>query len=285
MNNNHPKHTTHVPHSPEIGRILAAFLARDFFTEISYRAAFLTSIGGILFRVFIFYFLAQLIGQTASPLLETYNGDYFSFVLIGLALGSYFGVGLTGFARALRESQTTGTLEAMLMTPAPVSIIITGSAVWSYTFTTFRVFIYLLTGSLLLGVRLNHANIPAALLILVLGIISFASIGIVAAAIIMIIKRGDPITTLLGNLANLVSGVYYPLEVLPGWLQAIAHLLPLTYALRGLRLALLAGADWATLWPDIRALLGFCVVLFPLSLLLFGMAVQRARAEGSLAQF
>ncbi len=265
--------------------LLRAFLIRDFYTETSYRFAFLVGIGGILFRAFIFYFLAQLIGDSAAPLLADYNGDYFAFVLIGIALGGYFGVGLSGFARALRNAQTTGTLEALLMTPVPVPLVIVGSAAWSYVYTTFRVLIYLLAGVLLLGLDLSGANVPAALLILLLSIVAFASIGILAASVIMVIKRGDPVTALFGSLANLVGGVYYPIEVMPGWLQAIAKLLPITYALRGMRLALLTGALWAELAPDLLALLAFCLLLFPLSLFVFRAAVERARADGSLAQY
>jgi ABC-2 type transport system permease protein len=266
-------------------RLFQAFLRRDFYTEISYRLAFLMGIGGIFFRAFLFYFLAVFIGDAAAPLLPQYNGDYFAFVLIGIAFGSYFGTGLTGFANALRQAQTTGTLEAMLMTPTSVSLIIVGSAVWSYAYTTFRVLVYLLIGTLLLGLNLGNANYLAALFSLILSIIAFASIGIITASVIMVIKRGDPITALFGNLANIIGGVFYPIEILPHWLQIIANLLPITYALRAMRLSLLTGATWRELAPDLLALLIFCLILFPISLLLFRYAVNRARLDGSLTHY
>ncbi len=266
-------------------RRLSAFLVRDFYSETSYRVSFLLGLGGILFRVLIFYFLAQLINPSAAPLLGAYGGDYFAFVLIGIALGGYFSTGLTGFAAALRQAQTTGTLEAMMMTPTAVPLLIVGSSLWSYTYTTFRVLVYLLIGVLLLDLNLAQANVLGALLSLLLGIIAFASIGIMAASVIMVIKRGDPITALLSNLANLVGGVYYPIEILPAWLQWLAQLLPITYALRAMRLALLSGAGWGELAPDLLALLLFCLLLFPLSLLLFHYAVEQARADGSLTHY
>ncbi|MFQ5401033.1 MAG: ABC transporter permease [Anaerolineae bacterium] len=271
--------------SPSPLRVLRAFLVRDFFTETSYRFAFLAGIGGILIRAFIFYFLSLLFGESAAPLLQDYGGDYFSFVIIGIALGGYFGVGLNGFARALRQAQTTGTLEAMMMTPTPVSLIIVGSAAWSYTYTTFRVLVYLLLGVAFLGLDLSGANTAAALVILALAIISFASIGVLAASVIMIIKRGDPVTALFGNLANLIGGVFYPVALLPGWLQAIARLFPITYALRAMRMALLNGVSWDVLASDLLALALFCAVLFPLSLVVFRFAAERARKDGSLAHY
>jgi len=265
--------------------LLRAFLIRDFYTETSYRVSFLISIGGILFRVFIFYFLSQLVGPSAAPLLQDYNGDYFSFVIIGIAFGGYFGVGLNSFASALRQAQITGTLEAMMMTPTPVSLMIVGSATWSYAYTTFRVLVYLLVSVFLLGLNLSDANYAAVFVCLILSIISFASIGIIAASVIMIIKRGDPITALASNLANLIGGVFYPIDILPDWLQFFAKLLPITYALQAMRKALLTGASWNELAPDLLALSIFCLLFFPLSLFIFRYAVDRARADGSLAHY
>lgn len=271
-----------------LGSLLArlrAFLVRDFFIETSYRLAFLMNVGGVVINTFIFFFLAQLVGDRAAPFLRAYDGDYFAFLLIGVAFAGYFGVGLNSFARALRLAQTTGTLEAMVMTPTPVSLIILGSAVWSYTFTTFRVFIYLIVGALFLGLNLGGANYAAALVSLLLSIIAFASIGVIAASVIMVIKSGDPITALFSNLANLIGGVFYPVEILPPWLQALANALPITYALRAMRLALLADASWAEVAPDMLALVAFCVALLPLSLLIFRYAVEHARLDGSLAHY
>lgn len=262
-----------------------AFLKRDFHTETSYRFAFLFTLGGILFRALVLFFMSEFIGAVANPFLGDYDGDYFSFVIIGVALGGYFGVGLTSFSRALRQAQVTGTLEAMMMTPTPVSLLIIGSAAWSYAFTTFRVFIYLAFGAIFLTLDLSQANVPAALLILILSIVAFATIGIIAASIIMVVKRGDPITALLANSANLLGGVFYPVAILPAWLQLFSYLLPLTYALRGMRLALLNGASWSLLMPDILALCLFCIILVPVSLLIFRLAVRRAVYEGSLAQY
>ncbi len=265
--------------------LLAAFLKRDFYIETSYRFAFVAALGGIVFNILIFYFLSEFVGEAAVPYLSVYNGDYFSFVLVGIALGNYVGVGLNSFAQSLRLAQTTGTLEAMLMTPTSLPAIITGSAMWSYVFATGRVLAYLLLGVLLAGVSFSGANYGAALLGLGLAIIAFASMGIIAASIIMVIKRGDPVTGLLAGLTNLLGGIYYPVEVLPEWLQKIASLLPITYALRIMRGALLNGATWSELAWDFAILALFCVVLFPLALVSFRTAVQRARQDGTLAHY
>lgn len=266
-------------------RRVLAFLIRDFYIEASYRLAFWGGLGGIFLRTLVFYFLSEFVGDQVAPLLQPYNGDYFAFVLIGLALGGYFGVGLSSFSQALRQAQTTGTLEALLMTPTAVSTVIIGSALWSYIYATFRVLIYLLIGVLLLGLRFTHANYLAAFVVLLLAIIAFASIGILTASLIMITKRGEGLTALFGNAANLIGGVFYPVSIMPGWLQTVAQLLPITHALRAMRLALLGDVSWADLAPEMFTLAAFCLVLFPLALWVFRFAVERARQEGSLAHY
>lgn len=266
-------------------RVLGAFLVRDLRSEMSYRVSFFLQFFTVFTSVAVFYFMAQLLGEGAVPYLEPYGGDYFSFLLIGIAFGGYFGVGLSGFSSGLRQAQTTGTLEAMLSTPTSLSTIIISSSLWSYLLTTLRVVVYLLVGSLFLGVDLNTGNYGAALLILVLTVISFGSLGILAASFIMVLKRGNPITWIFGTIANLLGGVYYPVTVMPVWMQALANLLPVTYALRAMRMALLQDAAVADLGTDVLVLLGFSVIFFPLSLAAFRWAVAKARLDGSLTHY
>jgi ABC-2 type transport system permease protein len=194
-------------------------------------------------------------------------------------------VGLSSFSSSLRQAQTTGTLEAMLTTPTALSTIILSSSLWSYLLTTLRVLIYLLIGGAFLKVDLGGGNYPGALIVLILTIVSFSSLGILAASFIMVLKRGDPITWLFNATSSFLGGIYYPVTILPGWLQFFSYLLPVTYALRGMRLALLQGASTGAILPDILVLAIFSVLLMPASLLAFRFAVKRAKVDGSLSQY
>lgn len=264
-------------------RLLKAFFGRDLQTELSYRLSFLLSFSGVFFTTFSFFFISQIVDPNSEAVAQ-YGDNYFAFVIVGLALGNFFSLGLNGFSSALRQAQVTGTMEALLMTPVRLSHVVIGSALWSYAFTAFRVVLYLVLG-VALGVRLVGGNWLAAMIIFLLTILSSASIGIIAASIIMIVKRGNPVTTLFGSVASLVSGVYYPVDTLPAWLQPVARAIPLTYALEAMRDALLAGSPMQTIVPDIAILIGFCIVLFPLSLATFRRAVMIARRDGTLAHY
>jgi len=203
---------------------------------------------------------------------------------VGIALQRYFGVGLNGFSRAFRQAQTTGTLEAMLTTPARLREIVLGSSLWSYGLVTLQVFLYLLVGAAFLGVELQ-VNLPAALLAGALSVISFAGLGVLSAAFVMVLKRGDPITWVVGAVSTFFGGVYFPVEILPGWLQPVSALLPLTHGLRAIRMSLLQGAAVEEISGEILALGAFCALLTPLGLAAFRFAVRRAREDGSLTHY
>ena len=266
-----------------MGRFLA-FLERDLRVESSYRLSFLWSLVGIFTSAFMFYYMARLLGPAASLHLQEYGGDYFAFLLLGIVFVRYLNVALHGFSSGIRRAQSDGTLEAMLMTPTRTGVVAFGSSLWSYTRTTLEVLVYLVMGRLFLGVDLR-GNVMAAVLVLLVSVVAFSAIGVISASIILVIKRGDPVVWVFGTVSSLLGGVYYPITILPDWVQGLAQLLPITYALRALRLALLQRASLTDLAGDLLILIGFCVLLVPLSLYAFQMAMRRARYDGSLTQF
>jgi ABC-2 type transport system permease protein len=178
-----------------------------------------------------------------------------------------------------------GTLEIMLLSPTRLSAILLSSSLWAYILTTLRVVIYLLFGAFIFGASLGQANIPAAILVMLLSIASFSGIGIMSAAVVLLIKKGDPVAWLLGGASSLLAGVYYPISVLPDWLAPVSRVLPLTYALDAMRLAMLQGYSIYELRFDILVLSGFTIVLTPLAFLVFKKALKRAKIEGSLIQY
>lgn len=264
-----------------------AFLKKDFLLEVSYRFSFVLQLTGIFFQVAMFYFVAKLLGGAPSVhhALKAYGGNYFSFVVIGIAFSSFLGVGLGSFSTSIRAEQMMGTLEAMLVTPTRLSNIILSSVQWDFTFTALRVGVYLLVGALAFGLDLSGANILPALLALVLTVIAFSSLGVISASFIMLFKRGDPIAYIFSTSSTLLGGVYYPISIMPGWLQDISHLLPITYALEAIRLSLLEGAGFTAIAGNLVNLVIFSLIMLPISLVIFSFAVGRAKKDGSLSYY
>ena len=262
-----------------------AFLKRDFTVAFSYRIGFLLEMLGIFFSAASFYFLSRLFGNALVPQLDQYGGDYFSFVLIGLAFNGYLGLSLSSFASSIRDGQMTGTLEIMLLSPTRLSMILFSSSLWDYLLTTMNVAVYLVVGVLVFGFNISQANFLTAFVVLILSVTSFSGIGILSAAVVLIVKRGDPIAWIFGGVSTLLAGVYYPITVLPSWLTPLSHLLPMTYSLDAMRLAMLRGDSVFDVRNDILILLGFTLVLTPLAFLAFRKALKRAKVEGSLIQY
>ncbi|MEW6385978.1 MAG: ABC transporter ATP-binding protein/permease [Thermodesulfobacteriota bacterium] len=265
--------------------VAAAFFKRDMLEEWSYRLSFSLQLISIFFSVTMFYFLSRLFGQSVNQYLSPYGTDYFSFVLMGIAFSQYFDVGLSTFSNSLREAQTTGTLEAMFTSPTSISLIIISSSLWSYLFASLQVLIYLVMGTVLFKARLVDFSLPAVIVILSLTIVCFSSLGLIAASFIMLFKRGDPVLWLFSTSSALLSGVYYPLAILPEWLRSLSYFLPNTYILEAVRLALLQGCPLAALKRQLAFLVLFCVILVPLSLWAFRWAVYRAKVAGTLTHY
>lgn len=265
--------------------VASAFFKRDLSLNLSYRLSFTLQLFGILFSVASSYFVSRMFGSTSIPQLAPYGGDYFPFALIGIAFFGYMTISLTGFSASIREGQVMGTLEIMLLSPTRLSIILLSSSLWSYFFTTLNVIVYMVLGVLIFGFDLSHANIATSLVVLMLSVACFSSIGILSAAMVLVFKKGDPISTFYGSISSLLAGVFYPTTILPDQLQTLARFVPLTYALDGMRLAVLQGYGFSQLKMDIFVLVGFTVVMVPIALLVFRLALHRAKREGSLVHY
>jgi ABC-2 type transport system permease protein len=262
-----------------------AFLKRDFLIAISYRVKFLIQIGGIFISTLIFFFLSKLVGRGVSDQLAAYGGDYFAFVLVGIAFTDYLSVSLGSFAGQIRTAQMQGTLEALLVTPTSVPTILFSSSLYSFSFTSLRVLLYLVFGVFVFGLTLRVVSIAAFLVVMFLTILAFSGIGLLSAAFIVVFKQGSPVGWLVTTASGLLGGVFYPVAVLPSWLKPYAYLLPITHALEAMRQILFQGATLATVYQQTLILGLFAAALVPMGLGAFAYGLKTARREGSLIHY
>lgn len=265
-----------------------AFLRKDLLEESSYRLNFFLGIGStlvtLLFLVFVSEFVSGLSGDVGSyP--EDYTGDYFSFALLGLVMHGFLGATLQQYSSRIRQAQLLGTLEALLATRTRLPTIILCLPLYPLLLTAVRGSAFLLFGALFFGLEAHWAAWPQALVILLLTVAAFACLGVATAGLTIAFKRTEPINTLIGGLSLFLGGIYYPLSVLPEWLQGPAHFLPITPGLQGLRTALLGGGGWGEVAPYLFTLLGFIAVMLPVGLGTFRWGVRRAMRDGTLTQY
>jgi ABC-2 type transport system permease protein len=263
-------------------RKVAAFFWRDLRIASGYRLAMIAQTVEELFGVATFFYLSRFVDSPQLQRALPAGASYFTFALVGFAFFDYLSVSMTAFDTSLEEARQNRTLEALLVTQTPLPVILAGSAVYPFAALALRTCVYLGLGAIFFGFAPHGANWFGALAILIASILAFAGLGILSASYQILFKRGNPVKWLVLGVSSLVSGMMYPVAVLPVPLQMLARLIPVTYSLEGVRAALLAGASWDKLWPSLVALLGFAVVLLPLSFVVFGWALRRTKITGTL---
>jgi len=263
---------------------LGAFIRRDFAITVSYRFLWALEILNVLLIVTAMFYVGRLVDAGAARALASYP-NYFSYVLVGLTVFSYFFTALGRFAGSVREAQMNGTLEALLATPTPPL------RVFVLTFTAIRVaelvqwVLYFAAGAVAFRFSLAQSNWVSVAVLFLLGVAMFVGLGLVSASFILAFKKGDPLNWALGSLTWLVSGTLFPPELLPPWLEGLARLFPVTPLILGLRKSLLLGAGLDELRGEALALAAFAAATLTGGLLLLHWAMQRARAEGSLGHY
>jgi ABC-2 type transport system permease protein len=263
-----------------------AFVARDFRLYVSYRMQFFLRILSVLPIVTTLYFVSKIFGFS-NPAYAQWQ-DPLPTWLTGLAVLNYFMTGFSSLANSVRQEQTQGTLESVLLTPINLPTVIVASSAWPFLETTFFSFLYLFFGRVIFDVH-YRGSFLLALLFLLLTTLVLACFGILSASFAIVYKRGDPFGIFLGAGSALFSGVFFPTQLLTEHagrkLGRISSLLPTTHGLDGIRQILIQGHDLAQVTQPLIVLLGFLIVLLPFSLWVFGRAVRRAKQEGSLIQY
>jgi ABC-2 type transport system permease protein len=266
-------------------RVLVAFIRRELIAATGYRAAFVTRIFGFAFLVTGLYFFARFIGSAANPHLQAYGGNYLGFAAIGVLGAELQQVGVNDLSRRIRMAQMMGTLEAELATPAPPWMVLGVTPIYAFGASAVRSVFYLWGATLLVGLALPNANLLTVIVGVPLVLASFVGLGLLTAGSTMLVRRTNPVAVLLGSMSVFVSGVAYPVSVLPHWLQQLGRFLPLTHALVVLRGAFLSGTPPATLRGNLTALALFGAILIPVGLATFAYALRRARVDGSLTHY
>ncbi|MGH2550634.1 MAG: ABC transporter permease, partial [Thermomicrobiales bacterium] len=173
--------------------------------------------------------------------------------------------------------------EYTFMSPASRVTQLIGTSIYAVTYGVVRTAVIFGVISLFFDMDLSNANYFSALLILFICSISLVGFGMVSAVMPLLSpEKGQQVTSIFTAVLLLVSGVYYSVDVLPGWMQPIAKISPVTYALDGMRGALLDGKGVGDLWGSIWPLLIMGALLVPAGLLIFRAGERYAKRVGLL---
>lgn len=251
-----------------------AFIERNFFLTRRYwgwELAFLVySVAGAL--------SISLIGvaQGSETLLLS--------LMVGAIFWNYLSVVFSWIAETISVERWEGTLEYTMMAPIRRSSQLLGSVAYAMVYGLVHTSVIFVALVLFFPqLDLSQANPATALTFMLLGSFSFVGIGMIAAILpLLYVERGAQMTFVLQSVLLLVSGVYYPVDILPQWMQVLSRLSPATYVLEGVRGGLIHGTPVSELLGDVWPLLIMGVVFIPFGLWAFGKAERYAKRTGKL---
>jgi ABC-2 type transport system permease protein len=259
---------------------LVAILRRDLLTTVRHRSGFVMTAFGVFTELAAFYYLSRAVGPGFRP-----DGvDYFPFLLVGTGLYTFFVMSAQAFLNSVQEAQQTGTLEVLMTTStAPAELLIL-SAISAFAGSLVNLIVYLGAGVTLFRAAI-HPNLLSCVVVFCLSILIAVAIGILVAAFQVEIQKGSALLWLLSSGLWFISGTMFSIRSLPPALGLIARVIPFTYAIDGMRAALLEGRSLDAMAPTLAALAAFGLVLFPVALGALSLSLRRARRFGTLSSY
>ncbi len=205
------------------------------------------------------------------------------YLLVGTLVWHYLAVVFENVSELIAWERWEGTIEYTFMAPISRFTHMVGQTLFSLVYGLLHTGIILGVIALFFQLDLGEANLVGGLLMLVAGSLSFIGLGIVASVMPLLFpERGAQMTHVIQALLLLISGVYFPVSVLPEWMQALSRLSPATYVLEGMRAALLDGATIGSLVGLLGRLLLIGLIAIPVGLAIFRQAEMYAKRTGKL---
>lgn len=257
---------------------LYAILRRDLLTAIRHRSGFALALISVPMELAAFYFLSRAIGPGFRP-----DGvEYFPFVLVGTGVYTFFVMSAQSFLGTIQEAQHAGTMEVLMTASTEPAELVILSSISAFAGTLASLVVYLLAGVVVFRAAI-HPDLLSCLLVVILSVMIAMGLGIAVAALQITLQKGSAVLWLLSSGLLFLSGAMFPSTSLPPALARLAHLLPITYAIEGMRMALLQHQSIVAMGPTLAVLAGFAVAILALALWGFSISLRHARQNGTLS--
>jgi ABC-2 type transport system permease protein len=205
------------------------------------------------------------------------------YLTIGTAIWTYISVCFDNVTEVVTTEKWEGTIEYTFMAPIQRFTQMIGTCAYAILHGLLLTAVQLVVMALFFHIDLSHANYLTTVVLLAVGSVSFIGFGIMAAVLPMLFtERGAQMAYIIRAVLLLLSGVYYPITVLPGWAQPFARISPVTYVLDGIRAGLMRGVPIWHLWNYVLILLVEGAITIPLGLWIFRRAERYAKRTGKL---
>lgn len=237
-----------------------------------------------------------LVGATTIALIGVATNNYQLTLTLttGVLMWNFLARLYQEIASSIAYERWEGTLEYTFMAPVSRLIHLSGVSLYATIYSIVQMIVLLCGLLLFINVDLSGANLFGIVIVLLVSSFAFIGLGLIAAVLpVLSPERGAEATNIFQGTLLLVSGVYYPVEVLPGWVQPLAALSPATYALSASRKLMginqntessqpLVGASLSAVTSELLVLTVMGLVMIPLGLWVFGRVERWAKRTGKL---
>jgi ABC-2 type transport system permease protein len=200
--------------------------------------------------------------------------SYFDFIAPGLMAMTVMMSVMTGLPAAISHEKEVGTLDGMMVAPINRLAIIVGKTLAQTARGLLQGVLILTLAVTLFGVTI-HGNILLIFALLLLGVFSFVGIGVVLTSFAKDQETAMMVMMTLMFPMMFLSGVFFPIQQMPWYMQSISKVLPLTYAATALRKVMVLGAGASTITTELAVLIGFGAIMTAIAVPVFKRAMTR----------
>lgn len=259
----------------------AAVLRRDFALFASYRMRFITTFFTTAVSLTLFYYVSRLVrsDRVGSP------DDYYAFVVVGIIIFAVLTSTLTMPVATLRAELMAGTFERMVLSPfGPVRAVMS-LMLFPLLLALVSSVLSLVYAGLVFGLDLRWPEALAGLPLALLGALAFAPFGLLMTAAVVIFKQTNAGATFIITGVTLLAGIYFPVSLLPDWIEWASEVQPFTPAVDLLRHFLVDTPLRDPMLLELAKLALFAAVMLPLSIVALSAAVRRSRRLGTVIEY
>jgi ABC-2 type transport system permease protein len=208
---------------------------------------------------------------------------YTTILLIGAVIWAYLGIIFEILTETVAWERWEGTIEYTFMAPLSRSVHLVGMGLFAIAYGVIRAALLFGVVAFFFDLQMPLANFVSALVLLAVASVSFIGIGMMTAVLPLISpEKGSQLGFIAQGMLLVVSGIYYPVDILPEPMQWLATISPATYALEGIREAILEGAHLGELGGELAALAVIGVISIPLGIWIFKRGETYAKKHGKL---
>jgi ABC-2 type transport system permease protein len=247
--------------------------------------SFVSDLVNLAGQALVFAFIGKMIAPSALPKIGGAQVTYLEFAAIGIAIGVFVTFGLQRVSMAIRNEQLMGTLESLLTTPTRAATLQIGSVFFDLLYIPLQTAVFL--GAMAIGfdLHLDPSGILPATLVLLVFIPFVWGLGVFSAGATLTFRRGANAVAIGAIILAFGSGLYFPVELLPSWIEATAQANPVALAVSGMRDALLGGAGWSDIAGDLVILAPLSAASLAVGIAAFRVALRRERKLGTLGLY